>query len=256
MKKNEMKICGLAAVRARFKRDASSIVRLYFDHPTSKRVGVMCHTLAAARKVYRCVEPAELEKLADTIHHGGIVAVVEGRPERTPSPVDVSAWARRRENLVVLDRVGNAHNLGAIARTASYFGVPRMVISGDTASAQPGTAAYRVAEGGLEALEIWTVSEVAAFLRVLAAAGYDVVGAAARGGSSESAAPRHAGPWALVLGNEERGLADDVHAACTRLVTIAAKGPVESLNVSVAAAILIHELSRQDARRQGQPHSK
>jgi TrmH RNA methyltransferase len=251
MKSNEMKICGLAAVRARFKRDASSIVRLYFDHPTSKRVGVMCRTLAAARKVYRCVEPAELEKLADTIHHGGIVAVVEGRPERTPSAADISAWARRRENVVVLDRVGNAHNLGAIARTAGYLGVPRMVISGDTASAQPGTAAYRVAEGGMEALEVWTVSEVAPFLRALSAAGYDVVGAASRGGSPETASSRHAGPWALVLGNEERGLADEVHAACTRLVTIAAKGPVESLNVSVAAAILIHELSRQDGRRQG-----
>jgi TrmH RNA methyltransferase len=250
VKPSDMKICGLAAVRARFKRDASSIVRLYFDHPTSKRVGVMCRTLAAARKVYRCVEPSELEKIADTIHHGGIVAVVEGRTPGTPLPADVSAWARRRENVVVLDHIGNAHNLGAIARTAGFFGVPRMVISGDAASAQPGTAAYRVAEGGLEALEIWTVSEVAAFLRVLSAAGYDVVGAASRGGASEAAAARHAGPWALVLGNEERGLADDVHAACTRLVTISPRGPVESLNVSVAAAILINELSRQDGRRQ------
>jgi TrmH RNA methyltransferase len=250
MKPVEMKICGLAAVRARFKRDASSIVRLYFDHPTSKRVGVMCRTLSAARKVYRCVEPSELEKIADTIHHGGIVAVVEGRAPRTPSPADVQGWARRRENMVVLDHIGNAHNLGAIARTAGYFGVPRMVISGDAASAQPGTAAYRVAEGGLEALEIWNVSGVAAFLRELSAAGFDVVGAASRGGASRIAASRHPGPWALVLGNEERGLADDVHAACARLVTIAGRGDVESLNVSVAAAILIHELSRPDTRRQ------
>lgn len=251
MKAGEMKICGLAAVRARFKRDASSIVRLYFDHPTSKRVGVMCRTLAAARKVYRCVEPSELEKIADTIHHGGIVAVVEGRPARTPTAADLAGWARRRESLVVLDRIGNAHNLGAIARTAGYFGVPRIVISGDAASAQPGTAAYRVAEGGLEALEVWTVSEMAAFLRTLAAAGYDVAGAASRGGSSEISAARHGGPWALVLGNEEHGLADDVHAACTRLVTIAGRGPVESLNVSAAAAIMIQQLTRTEGRRQG-----
>jgi TrmH RNA methyltransferase len=251
MKGGEMKICGLAAVRARFKRDASSIVRLYFDHPTSKRVGVMCRTLAAARKVYRCVEPAELERIADTVHHGGIVAVVEGRPPRTPTRADVAAWARRRENVVVLDHIGNAHNLGAIARTAGYFAVPRMVISGDAASAQPGTAAYRVAEGGLEALEVWSVSEIAGFLRVLSAAGFDVVGAASSGGAAEISAARHVGPWALVLGNEERGLSPEAHAACNRLVTIPGRGPVESLNVSVAAAIIVHELSRADGRRQG-----
>src|SRR5580658_9488520 len=141
MKDNEMKICGLAAVRARFKRDASSIVRLYFDHPTSKRVGVMCRTLAAARKVYRCVEPSELEKIADSVHHGGIVAIVEDEAPRIPAKGDVSSWARRHENLVVLDRIGNAHNLGAIARTAAYFAIPRIVIAGDPSSARPGAAA-------------------------------------------------------------------------------------------------------------------
>src|ERR1039458_6157157 len=113
MKANEIKICGLAAVRARFRRDASSIVRLYFDHPTSKKVGMMCRALAAARKVYRCVEPSELEKIADSVHHGGIVAVVEDRLPRAPTPADIASWVRRHENVVALDRIGNAHNLGA-----------------------------------------------------------------------------------------------------------------------------------------------
>jgi TrmH RNA methyltransferase len=249
MKKNEITICGLAAVRARFKRDAGSIVRLFFDFPTSKRVGVMCRTLAAGRKVYRCVEPAELEKISDTIHHGGIVAVVEERPLRSPSAADIEIWVRRHENMVVLDRIGNAHNLGAIARTAGFFGVPRMVISGGSASAQPGTAAYRVAEGGLEALEIWTVSDVSGFLRALASAGFDVVGAATSGGASKISSGKHGGPWALVVGNEESGLADDVRAACSRLVTLAGKGMVESLNVSVATAVLIHDLGVSETRR-------
>ena len=70
MKDSEIPICGLAAVRARFQRDASSIVRLFFDLPTSKRVGIICRTLAAARKVYRCVEAAELERVAGSVHHG------------------------------------------------------------------------------------------------------------------------------------------------------------------------------------------
>jgi TrmH RNA methyltransferase len=248
MKGNEIKICGLAAVRARFRRDASSIVRLYFDHPTSKKVGVMCHALAAARKVYRCVEPSELEKIADSVHHGGIVAVVEERLPGTPTSADIASWARRNENLVALDRIGNAHNLGAIARSAAYFGVPRMIIAGDPASAKPGAAAYRVSEGGLEAIEIWAVPEIAPFLRALSAAGYDVVAAATRGGADAGAGAKAAGPWALVLGNEEHGLAPDVQAACTRLVTVHGSGRIESLNVSAAAAVLIHELGRRGPR--------
>jgi TrmH RNA methyltransferase len=249
MKAAEMKICGLSAVRARFQRDASSIVRLYFDEPTSKRIGVMCRALAEARKVYRCVEPAELERIADSVHHGGIVAIVAVAAPGVPSPGDVASWSHGRENLVVLDRIGNAHNLGAIARTAAYFGVPRIVIAGDPASARPGTAAFRVAEGGLDALETWSTPEVAPFLRTLAQAGFDVVGAATRGGARGLSGTKGKGPWALVLGNEESGLSPAVEAACTRLVTIPGGGRVESLNVSAAAAVLIHELGRRADRR-------
>jgi TrmH RNA methyltransferase len=247
MKDGEITICGLAAVRARFRRDSSSIVRLFFDRATSKKVGLMCRALAGARKVYRCVEPEELARIADSTHHGGIVAVVEEAPRRIATASDAAAWGRRRENIVVLDRIGNAHNLGAIARTAAHLGVPWIVISGDPASARPGAAAYRVAEGGMDAVEVRCVPEVAPFLRLLGAAGFDVVGAATRGGSGPLAGP--GSPWALVLGNEEHGLAPDVERACTRLVTIPGSGRVESLNVSAAAAILIHALGRQAGGR-------
>ncbi len=249
MKDSEIAICGLAAVRARFRRDASSIMRLFFDRPTSKKVGVMCRALAESRKVYRCVEPPELEKIADSIHHGGIVAVVEDRPPAVPTAGDIANWARRRENMVVLDRIGNAHNLGAISRTAAFFGVPRIVIAGDPASARPGAAAYRVAEGGLDCLEVWSAPQVASFLAALSAAGYDVVGAAARGGAAAGPKARPGAPWALVLGNEESGLAPAVAAACTRLATIPGSGRIESLNVSAAAAVLLNELSRRGGGR-------
>jgi RNA methyltransferase, TrmH family len=247
MKDSEITICGLAAVRARFRRDSSSIVRLFFDRATSKKVGLMCRALAGARKVYRCVEPGELARIADSTHHGGIVAVVGEAPPRMATATDAAAWGRRRENVVVLDRIGNSHNLGAIARTAAHLGVPRIVISGDPASARPGAAAYRVAEGGMDAVEVRCVPEVAPFLGLLGAAGFDVVGAATRGGSEPAAGP--GSPWALVLGNEEHGLAPDVERACTRLVTIPGSGRVESLNVSAAAAILIHSLGRQAGGR-------
>lgn len=251
----ELKLCGLAAVRARFARDAASIQRLYFDYATGRKIGVMCKALAAAKKIYRCVEPAELEKIAGTVHHGGIVAVVPAPTLRAPLASEVATWAARHQPLLLLDRIGNAHNLGAIVRTAGFLGVSRLVLPEHPGAALPGDAAYRVAEGGLEAVEIFRVPDLAKFARELATAGYEVIGAATRGAASlrgfDSA--RRGGesqrkPIALVLGSEEHGIAEPVAKACTRLVTIPARGNVESLNVSVAAAILMWELIARAGR--------
>src|ERR1044071_3759575 len=96
MKPVELKLCGLAAVRARFARDAGSIQRLYFDYATGRKIGVMCKTLAAAKKIYRCVEPPELEKIAGTVHHGGIVAVVSDPALHEPRAGEIRAWAAQR----------------------------------------------------------------------------------------------------------------------------------------------------------------
>ncbi len=242
--RHELRLCGLTAVRARFARDPASIQRLFFDYATGRQVGVICKVLAQGKKVYRCVEAPELEKIAGTVHHGGIVAVVAAPLLRAATPAEIREWARRREPLVVLDRIGNAHNLGAIARTVAFFGVPRIIIPEHPAAAKPNDAAYRVAEGGLEHVEVRTASNVLNLIQELIAAGYDVVGAATRGGRQE-ARPRTAPanrPVALILGNEEEGLAADVAAACSRRVTIPGSGAVESLNVSVAAAVLMWEL--------------
>lgn len=244
MKPKEIPVCGLAAVQARFHANAGSIKRLFFDYATGRKIGALCKAMAAARKVYRCVEPAELAKIAGTMHHGGIVAIVEQRAMRSPTAEDLRAWASERAPLLLLDRIGNAHNLGAIARTAAFFGVTRIVVPDHPQQALPGEAAHRVAEGGLEGVEIFCVKNLAAFCREITPI-YRVVGTAVIGAKplhkvlrSEN---RDTKPVALVLGNEEHGLATEVAAACSLLVTIPGTGRVESLNVSVAAAILCWE---------------
>src|SRR5688572_28527944 len=156
MKPKEIPICGLAAVKAKFEREPASIIRLFFDFQTGKKVGAISKALAATRRVYRQVEPAELEKIAGTIHHGGIVAIVEAKALRTPRPQDLQNWAKARAPLVLLDRIGNAHNLGAIARTAAFFGVRHIIVPEHAQQALPGEAAHRVAEGGLDQLEVLT----------------------------------------------------------------------------------------------------
>lgn len=239
----ELKLCGLAAVHARFARDPASIQRLFYDAALGQRVGAICKVLAAAKKVYRQVDSAELEKVAGSLHHGGVVAVVTPVPLKTPGAADIAAWAQAGEAVLVLDRIGNAHNLGAIARTAGFFGVPRIVIPDHPNAAKPTEAAHRVAEGGLEFVDVWQTRDLVGLVRELGTAGYDVVGAATRGGRPElAAAGPGRKPLALVLGNEEHGLTPVVAAACGRLVTIPGGGKIESLNVSVAGAVLLWEL--------------
>jgi RNA methyltransferase, TrmH family len=181
----ELRICGIAAVQARFARDPASILRLFYEPAMGPRVGAICKALALAKKVYRQVEAAELEKISGSIHHGGVVAVVALTALRVPTAADLSEWAKRGDALLVLDRIGNAHNLGALARTAAFFGVPRIVIPQNPTAARPTEAAHRVAEGGLEHVEVWQAKSLVAFVRDAVTAGYEVVGAATRGGRPE-----------------------------------------------------------------------
>ena len=244
---NELVLCGLPAVQARFARDPGSIKRLFFDEPTSRKLGGVCKALAAAKKIYRCVPPAELEKITGTVHHGGVACVVNAPSIATPLAKDIAAWAAARAPLLVLDRVGNPHNLGALARSAAFFGVANLIIPAHPSAALPGESAFRVSEGGLEYIRVWRVPSLPVFFGALAAQGYEILGAATRGGSPVARHPL-AKPLALVLGNEEQGLAPEVAKACTGLVTLSGSGKVESLNVSVAGAVLLHALLGQRAQ--------
>ena len=81
----ELRLCGLAAVQARFARDPGSIQRLFYEAALGQRVGAICKVLAGAKKIYRQVESAELEKVAGSLHHGGVVAVVTPPVLRVPT---------------------------------------------------------------------------------------------------------------------------------------------------------------------------
>jgi TrmH RNA methyltransferase len=246
VKNKELTICGLAAIKARWASEPLSILRLFFDPATGRRLGAICKVLAAERKVYRSVSSAELEKISGSKHHGGVVAIVAAPVLLSPRPADVKRWAAQRAPLLILDRVGNAHNLGALARTATFLGVEDIIITDSPESARPNDAAYRVAEGGLEKIKVWAARDLALLIKDLRQAGYAVFAAATRGGRPECAVEPNQ-PSALVMGNEQHGIDSKVAVACSRSVTIPGTRAVESLNVSVAGAILMWELFGRDS---------
>lgn len=242
-KVREINVCGWQAVTALFERHPGEVRRLFFDAATGKRAGDLCRLLAQQKKVYRQVEPAELEKIAGSLHHGGIVAVIGERPLLKVTREVLATWHQTKAPLLLLDRVGNANNIGAIVRTAAFFGVKAIIIADHPAQALPGEAAYRVAEGGMELVEFYRVPSLPAICAELQRS-HCLIGTSLRGNQLSPDAAKARGlprPPAVVLGNEEKGISPEVAAKCDRLVKIPGTEAVESLNVSAAAAILCWE---------------
>ena len=218
MRSKELVICGLKAVRSRFEVDSDSVKRLFFNRATAPEVGDLCRWMAQEHLVYRCVESNELELISGSIHHGGVIVVVDPPELRAPEMDEVRHWANRGEKILLLDRINNVHNLGAIIRSAAFFGVSRLILPNHREAALPTEATYRVAEGGLDHVEIFLVDHLASFIRAVRSC-YFVVGAATRGGDPRIDLASDL-PRALVLGNEETGLSHEVASACNSLVTI------------------------------------
>lgn len=238
------KIAGLSAVAALFHHDHRRALRLYFDEGMKHEAGPFCAQMARMHKPYRLVSDEELTRIAGTVLHGGIVAAAEPREIIDLDPADAAAWAAAGEPLFILDGVGNPHNLGAIARTLAFFGHTRLIVSDHPAQASLSDAAYRVAEGGLEALTVYRLAHLPQSLKRLQTH-YRVVGAALTPKAMPiGELPLDPRPLIVVLGNEEHGLPPQTLAACEVAATIPGSGVVQSLNVSASAAILIYAMKQ------------
>ena len=242
-----VRICGFPAVAALFATAPERVERLYFDASVGGKAGAFCKTLAQLRKPYKQVPPEELARIAGTPMHGSIVALAGPRLvpvlDRAAMVDRARAWARAGDPLLILDGVSNPHNLGAIARTAAFFGLKRILLSDDPRQALPSDAAYRVARGGLEHVELVQARDLALVLKALAP-NFLVVGAALGNGNPPEAFASGARLLALVMGNEEDGLGSQTLAACDAIVTIpgVGAGRMQSLNVAASSAILIHAM--------------
>lgn len=242
-KQRELNVCGWPAVSALFARHPGEVRRLFFDAATGKRAGELCSQLAQQKKVYRQVDGTELEKIAGSKLHGGIVAVIGERPMKKVTREVLAEWGRTRAPLLLLDRVSNANNVGAIVRTAAFFGVQSIILPDHPAQALPGEAAFRVAEGGMEFVDFYRVPSLPALCTELKR-NHFLIGTNLRGNQLSPAAAKERGlprPPAVILGNEEKGMSPEVAAQCDRLVKIPGTDAVESLNVSAAAAVLCWE---------------
>ena len=192
-------------------------------------------------RIWRAPEtgPEELERLAGSPDHQGVVAEVDPFPYADPE----SLLAVQEPLLVALDQVQDPRNLGAVCRSAEAAGADGVVIC-ERRAAEVTAAACKASAGALEHLSVARVRNLADWLRQAKAAGLWIWGAEA----GAQMAPWDldlGGGTVLVLGGEGKGLRPRVASVCDGTVALPQRGKVGSLNVSAAAAALLFEALRQ-----------
>ena len=151
--------------------------------------------------------------------------------------------------LLVLDGVQDPHNLGACLRSADAAGADAVIVPQRRAVGLT-PAVHKAACGATQRVPLVTVANLAQALRRLARAGVTLFGAGAGTGIAYTDA-EFVGPLAMVLGGEGRGLRTLPAELCDQLIHVPMRAGVESLNVSVAAALCLYEARRQRAEAEG-----
>lgn len=240
---DETRVYGENACRVLFTQRPSAIIKLYLAEKLAPKFADVMKYLASNKKAYHLVDEAELEKIAGSSHHGGVVLVAKRQP--IINLANYLQQKRKQDCLLALDGVGNPHNLGAISRTCAHFGVsgimmrePQLLHSG---------AALRTAEGGGEFIAAIKCEDMPLALQLCKAAGYTLVTTSSHQGQSlyQTALPAKV---VLVLGEEMFGVSKNVAKAADIALQIPGTGRVESLNVSVAASLILGEWYRQQQR--------
>ncbi len=200
--------------------------------------------LAAERKIrLDRVDRRELDKMSKGRVHNGVVAHADPLPGWTTRALLDDLFDRGEDPFLILaDGLSYEHNLGAILRTSLGFGVNGLIVpTRRGASVSP--VVQRVSMGAVEAVPVVHEGLFSA-LKHIKKAGIPIVGADMNGKSMTDL--RLTGSLAIILGAEGGGLSSKLRERCTNIVSIPLAGELESLNVSVAAAVLMYEKRRQD----------
>ncbi len=186
-----------------------------------------------------------LSELCDTHSHQGIAARIKDYEYHNLADI-VSRTKEKGDKLllIILDHLEDPQNLGAIIRTADVLGAHGVVIPKDrAASVTP--AVVKASSGAVSYMPVSRVVNLANVMRDLKKGGVWIVGADSSSSTSVHQEDFKNLDIALVIGNEGKGLGNNIKSECDFLVSIPQSGKVSSLNASVAAGVMIYEIIRQ-----------
>jgi 23S rRNA (guanosine2251-2'-O)-methyltransferase len=201
-------------------------------------------TLTRAQHVPVSFVPTEKLNRVTRKNHQGVVAFVSSVTYASLDNIINRCFSEAKDPLLVLlDRVTDVRNFGAIARTAECLGAHALVVPAQ-GNARIGADAMKTSAGALNHLPVCRVTSLKDTVQFLKNSGIRVVACTEKTGQLLSQTDLR-GPVALLLGSEEDGISDELLRQADELVVIPMAGNVASLNVSVAAAISLYEVVRQ-----------
>jgi 23S rRNA (guanosine2251-2'-O)-methyltransferase len=236
---------GFHAVKARLRSAPQSVIEVWVDESRQDaRMRDLLAALASAGVVARMADGGRLDKMVGGARHQGVVAKVE-QVAMARSLAEVIEAISGMPLIVVLDGVTDPHNLGAVLRSADAFGAHAVVAPKDRAVGLNSTV-EKVASGAAETIPYLMVTNLARSLDELKEHRVWTVAMEAEAAKSLDRIDAKSG-IAWVLGAEGTGIRQLTRKTCDESARIPIAGSVESLNVSVSAAICLYETARQRA---------
>jgi 23S rRNA (guanosine2251-2'-O)-methyltransferase len=241
-----MQVFGFHAVIARMRRAPESIQEIYVDASRADpRMRDLRRSAEQSGLKFHAVDSGRLDRLCPGRRHQGVVALVEASMPAL-SIDELLATCEDSTRLLLLDGVTDPRNLGACLRVADGAGVAAVIAPKDHACALT-EVAVQTASGAAESVPYIMVTNLARTIDSLQENGFQVIGTADQG-AEELFEQDLSGRIAWVLGAEGKGLRRLTRERCDRLVRIPMCGATESLNVSVAAGVVLYETLRQRLR--------
>jgi 23S rRNA (guanosine2251-2'-O)-methyltransferase len=199
---------------------------------------------ARTKQVPYTFVPAEKLKRLSSKNHQGVICLLSSVSYASLDNLIDKAYSEGREPfLLVLDRVTDVRNFGAIARTAECAGVDGIVI-GEKGNAPITSDAMKTSAGALNHLPVAREKDLKKTMKLLRESGIKIIACTEKAEKTLYELDIN-GPVALVMGSEEDGIADVLLREADDLAKIPLKGKIRSLNVSVAAGIAVYEVVRK-----------
>lgn len=200
--------------------------------------------VARERRVPYTFVPAEKLKRLSSKNHQGVICLLSTVTYASLDNIVDTAYREGREPfLLILDRITDVRNFGAIARTAECAGVDAIVV-GEKGSAPITSDAMKTSAGALNHIPVCRERDLKVTLRFLRDSGIKIVACTEHTDQNIQEAPL-SGPVALIMGSEEDGISEALLKEADERVRIPMKGKIASLNVSVAAGVAVYEVIRR-----------
>jgi 23S rRNA (guanosine2251-2'-O)-methyltransferase len=238
-------IPGIHSVREALLNSRNSIAEIWVEEgKTSQRIKEIIGLAERHNIPVFAKDSSTLEMVLPDTNHQGIVALTEGFNYTELADLINSTLSLKGKRLfLAIDHITDEGNLGAILRTAAFFGVNGIIIPKDR-SARISGAVMKRSSGGHVHVPVSLVVNLARAIEMLDESGFWVIGTSGDGNETIYNF-EFTGDILLILGNEEKGISPVILKRCHQILNIPSNGKIDALNVSVATGVVIAEIMRQ-----------